>query len=55
MTMGVRDVLPVFTDSGNASTDDSDTHIECRECGSNLTGDTDVCPECGGSVAVYEI
>jgi ribosomal protein L37E len=49
--MGVRDVLPVLTDGG---TDSVTTHVECRECGENLTADVEQCPECGGGVAVYD-
>jgi hypothetical protein len=50
-TMGVRDVLPVLTDGG---TDSTTTHVECRECGENLTADVEQCPECGGGIAVYD-
>lgn len=57
--MGVRDVLPTFssrTDTARRSRRaDSARHIECRECGANLTTDAEKCPECGGGVAVYEL
>jgi len=26
--------------------DESDVVVECRQCGTNLTPDTDECPEC---------
>jgi primosomal protein N' len=30
-------------------------HYECRHCGRNLRDHLEACPECGGSVAVYEL
>jgi hypothetical protein len=51
-TMGVRDILPIIADGGaNSAT----THIECRECGENLTADAKQCPKCGGGIAVYDL
>jgi hypothetical protein len=40
-TMGVHAVL-----SRLLSGDETDVVIECRQCGTNLTPDTDECPEC---------
>jgi predicted RNA-binding Zn-ribbon protein involved in translation (DUF1610 family) len=40
--MGVRAVLARLL-----SGDESDVVVECRQCGANLSPDTDECPECG--------
>lgn len=48
--MGVFDRL---TDGGERS--DDDVHYECRECGTNLSGETVECPDCGGDVAAYDL
>jgi hypothetical protein len=48
--MRVRDVLP-----GVSSGTEPARHIECRECGANLTTDAEECPNCAGGVAVYEL
>lgn len=50
--MGVRDVLPIIADGGANS---AATHIECRECGENLTADAEQCPICGGGIVVYDL
>jgi len=50
--MGVRDYIPL---AGGRGTDDSRVHRECRECGRNLRGGRDDCPDCGGTAAVYEL
>jgi hypothetical protein len=53
-TTGVRDVLPALTDRGGDPANTSKKHVECRDCGSNLTTDTDRCPHCGGGIAAYD-
>lgn len=53
--MGVRKLFPGLTDGGDGPTDSPETHVECRDCGRNLTADADGCPDCGGDVAVYEL
>ena len=55
VTMGVRKLFPGLTDGGDGPTDSPETHVECRDCGRNLTADADGCPDCGGDVAVYEL
>jgi rRNA maturation endonuclease Nob1 len=52
-SMGVRDVLPELVNGGTGS--DPERHVECRDCGVNLTTDADECPDCGGEVVVYEL
>jgi ribosomal protein L37E len=48
--MSVRDVLqPLFGETAPTR------HVECRECGGNLTIDAEECPHCGGGVAVYDV
>lgn len=39
---------------GDSSTA-SETHVECRSCGTNVTGSPTECPDCGGDIAVYEL
>jgi rubrerythrin len=54
--MGVRDYITVLADGGGGVTTDSDgqrIHHECRDCGKNLDGDDDACPNCGGAVVLY--
>jgi ribosomal protein L37E len=50
MAMGIRDALPDILRRGSPL-----RHIECRECGTNLTTDAEECPECGGGIAVYKL
>jgi hypothetical protein len=53
--MSVRDVFfALATGSGDPSSADY-THVECRDCGTNLPGGTEQCPNCGGEIAVYEL
>lgn len=40
--MGARAVLAWLLPG-----DESDVVVECRQCGTNLSPDTDECPECG--------
>lgn len=54
-TVGVRDVIPILTDGGSERASVSEQHVECRDCGSNLTVDTEQCPDCGGDIAVYDL
>lgn len=55
--MGVRDFL--FAHLGDGDTmpvhPDSTTHVECRDCGSNLQTDDQSCPVCGGIPVVYDL
>jgi ribosomal protein L37E len=53
--MGVRDVLPILASDGGGSATDERTHVECRDCGTNLAADAERCPNCGGDVAVYDL
>ncbi len=53
--MGVRDLLLIRTDGGSSRTEKPNTHVECRQCGKNLTTDASHCPDCGGDVAVYDL
>lgn len=53
--MGVRDLVPTLADGDTDSPRDDAVHHECRDCGRNLTADTDECPGCGGSVATYRL
>jgi rubrerythrin len=50
IAMGIRDALPNLLGDGSPL-----RHVECRECGTNLTAEIEECPECGGRVAVYEL
>ena len=50
--MSAFGLLTLTPDGG---TERKRTHIECRECGTNLTTDTESCPDCGGGAAVYEL
>jgi rubrerythrin len=52
--MGVRDVLPILVGGGGSTAGDR-THVECRDCGTNLAADAERCPNCGGDAAVYDL
>jgi rRNA maturation endonuclease Nob1 len=53
--MGVRDALQALADGGTRRTVDGPVHYECRHCSRNLTADDKECPDCGGTVAIYEL
>jgi hypothetical protein len=53
--MSVRQLLPIMTDGGTDPANAPRRHAECRDCGLNLTVDTDECPDCGGEIAVYDV
>ena len=51
----VMSAFGLLTLTPDGGTERKRTHIECRECGTNLTTDTESCPDCGGGAAVYEL
>lgn len=52
--MGVRDIVSIVTDGGTDVQADN-VHHECRQCGRNLTADSEECPDCGGQVSTYDL
>ena len=46
-------LIELIADGGR--TEERSAHHECRNCGRNAAPDDDVCPECGGGVAVYTL
>jgi len=40
-----------MTDGGDRATETE--HVECRDCGKNLSAGATACPRCGGPVVVY--
>jgi uncharacterized OB-fold protein len=49
--MGVRTVLARLL-----AGDDTDVVVECRQCGTSVSPQTEECPDCGGTEFIrYEI
>jgi len=53
--MGISEFLYILPTNESDQTPAAETHIECRNCGTNLEADLDTCPDCGGNPAVYQI
>ncbi|ERG97118.1 MAG: hypothetical protein J07HQW2_03604 [Haloquadratum walsbyi J07HQW2] len=53
--MGLRELWYFLPIGETDQTSITETHIECRNCGTNLEPDLSTCPDCGGNPAVYEI
>jgi rRNA maturation endonuclease Nob1 len=49
----MMELLKVLTDGGHRQS--RDEHVECRNCGQNLSPNAEECPDCGGEVAVYAL
>jgi len=49
--MGIRTMLARLR-----TTETTETAVECRQCGTNVSSDTAECPECGSDeIACYRI
>lgn len=52
--MGVRELFVTRLGGDTRRDPDLTIHVECRDCGSNLTVDSEACPTCGGDPVRYE-